>query len=211
MKRCLPSYRFVHSLVGVSKLPLQCRATEPLLVATTACQLASKDSHASSPWNHRQGCLYHSSLPRNERWRASQPSPIGVRDLKKDWLLQPDLEPHIRACLASLESDDPELDKRDTGFSVILLGTGAGKPSLTQSNAATALRMGSTVYLFDAGEGVQLQLMRSRLRTGDIQKIFSKRAIVTICENMLSYTHSRSRQQSRTFMATTFLGSPASC
>jgi len=102
-------------------------------------------------------------------------------DPKTEWIIHSDLNPHIRANLSSLEDDGsgstPTISKehsRDTGFSLCFLGTGAGKPSIRQSNSAAALRMGGTIYLFDAGEGIQLQLMRSRLKMGDIRKIFSE-------------------------------------
>jgi hypothetical protein len=88
-------------------------------------------------------------------------------DDTKDVPINPELEPHIR--LPSTASDS-----RHSGFTVSFLGTGAGQVSIHRSNASTALRLGSTTYLFDAGEGVQRQLMLSRVRAGDIEKIFSK-------------------------------------
>jgi hypothetical protein len=94
------------------------------------------------------------------------------------WVVNPDLDPYIRSNLAhnslfsppTRGSEDP---KHDTRLSVVLLGTGAGVPTLLHGNPAVAVRMGSTTYLFDAGEGVQMQLMKSRLRRGDLKKIFS--------------------------------------
>ncbi|EEC49344.1 predicted protein, partial [Phaeodactylum tricornutum CCAP 1055/1] len=57
-------------------------------------------------------------------------------------------------------------------LSVCFLGTGAGRTSLERGNSATALRMGSSTFLFDAGEGVQTQMMRSKLKFRDVRKIF---------------------------------------
>ena len=59
-------------------------------------------------------------------------------------------------------------------FSVCFLGTGAGKATLDRNNSATALRTDHATYLFDAGEGVQRQLMKSQVCFSDIKKIFSK-------------------------------------
>lgn len=141
-------------------------------------------------------CLYSSAvLQSSPAWRpryqvcsfsTENSDPLALDDdpkKQKQWLLNDDLDPHIRACLADAESNSqdpaqPSEKQRDTGFSVCFLGTGAGRPSPLHSNAATALRMGSSIYLFDAGEGVQLQFMRSRLRLGDVKKIFSKFSMV---------------------------------
>lgn len=60
----------------------------------------------------------------------------------------------------------------DHTFNVYFLGTGSGQ-GLPRRNSAAALRMGRTVYLFDAGEDTQAQLMRSDIRFSDIEKIFS--------------------------------------
>jgi hypothetical protein len=62
---------------------------------------------------------------------------------------------------------------KDTGLSVVLLGTGAGAPSLEHGNPAAAVRMPGATFLVDAGEGVQVALMKSRIKGGSIRKIFS--------------------------------------
>jgi ribonuclease BN (tRNA processing enzyme) len=67
-----------------------------------------------------------------------------------------------------------EEEGRDTGMSLLFLGTGAGRATPRRSNTATALRRGSQAYLFDAGEGVQMQLMLSKMKGTQIKKIFSE-------------------------------------
>lgn len=78
----------------------------------------------------------------------------------------------LRTCAASYSTGDCNLDGQYTGLSICCLGTGAGQLSLGRSNAATAVRVASTTYLFDAGGGVQTQLMAARgVYLGDIRKI----------------------------------------
>ena len=67
---------------------------------------------------------------------------------------------------------DELMELRD--FTIGFLGTSAGKGTIHRSNSATALRTDGATYLFDAGEGVQRQLMLSRVSAGRIHKIFSK-------------------------------------
>jgi hypothetical protein len=99
----------------------------------------------------------------------------------KHWILNPDLQEHIRPSLAAVETED---QSRDTGFSVVFLGTGAGSATTRRSNAATALRRGADIYLVDAGEGVQMQLMLSRLSVTNIKKIFSELYMEGLCTYM---------------------------
>ena len=94
------------------------------------------------------------------------------------WVLDPDVRPHVRV---GLSTSSIPVAQRDTGLSVCLLGTGAGSPTLFNSNPCTAIRMGSITYLFDAGESVQVQLMKSRIRGGDIAKIFGALRFVGLC------------------------------
>ena len=95
-------------------------------------------------------------------------NPPGTRE--KEVPVNPELEEFIR-----LPSDEKNVHaSRDYGFNVSFLGTGSGQVSVHRGNSATALRMGSQTYLFDAGEGTQKQLMLSRIRMGDIKKIFSE-------------------------------------
>ena len=59
-----------------------------------------------------------------------------------------------------------------TELSVCFLGTGAGQPNQLRGASGTVLRWNGGIYLFDAGEGVQLQAMTSRLTFSNIKKIF---------------------------------------
>jgi len=52
------------------------------------------------------------------------------------------------------------------------LGTGAGRPTLHRHTSATALEYEGEVFLFDCGESVQMQLVRSPLRWGKMTAIF---------------------------------------
>ena len=53
------------------------------------------------------------------------------------------------------------------------LGTGSAYPSPKRSSSCTALRLqNGTIYLFDCGEGSQIQLQKSTLKPGKISKIF---------------------------------------
>ncbi|MCB1214083.1 MAG: ribonuclease Z [Deltaproteobacteria bacterium] len=55
---------------------------------------------------------------------------------------------------------------------LVTLGTGAGRPTLRRASAAVALEFDGDIFLFDCGEGTQLQLMKSRLRWGKVKAIF---------------------------------------
>ena len=53
------------------------------------------------------------------------------------------------------------------------LGTGSAYPSPKRSSSCTALRLqNGTIYLFDCGEGSQIQLQKSTLKPGKLSKIF---------------------------------------
>lgn len=60
----------------------------------------------------------------------------------------------------------------DTGFHVWFLGTGGSLPSYHRMTSSTLLQLGGQAFLFDAGEGVQRQLMFTRQRPSDVTKIF---------------------------------------
>jgi len=55
---------------------------------------------------------------------------------------------------------------------IVLLGTSSAVPTLTRGLSATALIRGGDVFLFDCGEGTQLQLMRSGVKRSRIHSIF---------------------------------------
>ncbi|CAF1224734.1 unnamed protein product [Adineta ricciae] len=57
---------------------------------------------------------------------------------------------------------------------LIFLGTGSNNPSPHRGASSLALRLSGTsnIYLFDCGEGTQIQIQRSSLRASRITKIF---------------------------------------
>ena len=55
---------------------------------------------------------------------------------------------------------------------VVLLGTSSAVPTLTRGLSSTALVREGDVFLFDCGEGTQLQLMRSGVKRSRIHSIF---------------------------------------
>lgn len=78
------------------------------------------------------------------------------------------LEPYIRTCLSgTLEGTDTH-----TGCHLWFLGTGGSLPTKSRMTTATMLQLGGQSLLFDAGEGIQRQLMHTRQRLSDLQKIF---------------------------------------
>ena len=103
----------------------------------------------------------------------SSPSPSSASSQQRllnssSWIKNPHLQPFIFS-----HTDRPPDAKQGGPFGIHFLGTGAGTPSLQRSSSATALTLGGNTYLFDAGEGVQRQVMQSpRVRPGRITKIF---------------------------------------
>lgn len=65
--------------------------------------------------------------------------------------------------------DDPS---KDAEFNVCFLGTGGGSPSRERICSSTMLRVKGQCFLFDAGEGVQRQLMFTRTQAKSITQIF---------------------------------------
>jgi ribonuclease Z len=55
---------------------------------------------------------------------------------------------------------------------IVLLGTSSAVPTLTRGLSATALIREGEVFLFDCGEGTQLQIMRSSVKRSRIHSIF---------------------------------------
>lgn len=55
---------------------------------------------------------------------------------------------------------------------IVTLGTSAGRPTIERSASATALEFEGEVFLFDCGEGTQVQLAKSTLHWGNIKVIF---------------------------------------
>jgi hypothetical protein len=84
-------------------------------------------------------------------------------------VLHPDLKPYVRVSGCT----DDHLAHLDSGFTITFLGTGASL-SPFRSQTSSALRMGGKTFLFDAGDGVQRQLMMSSVNLGEIEKIFSE-------------------------------------
>src|SRR5262252_2162182 len=55
---------------------------------------------------------------------------------------------------------------------IVLLGTSSAIPTLTRGLSSTALVREGDVFLFDCGEGTQIQLMRSSVKRSRIHSIF---------------------------------------
>jgi ribonuclease Z len=55
---------------------------------------------------------------------------------------------------------------------IVLLGTSSAVPTLTRGLSSTALIREGDIFLFDCGEGTQLQLMRSSMKRSRIHSIF---------------------------------------
>lgn len=57
-------------------------------------------------------------------------------------------------------------------FRAVILGSGASLPTLQRQSAAVAVQYEGDVYLFDCGEGTQLQWRRAALRFGRLRGVF---------------------------------------
>jgi ribonuclease Z len=55
---------------------------------------------------------------------------------------------------------------------IVLLGTSSAVPTLTRGLSSTALIREGDIFLFDCGEGTQLQIMRTGIRRSRIHSIF---------------------------------------
>jgi hypothetical protein len=87
--------------------------------------------------------------------------------------------------ISSIDSSIVDKNKNDDwyekllkapGLSICFLGTGSGVPCTKRNPSGTILRTekDGSAYLFDAGEGLQKQMMKSKLHLNSIKKIFSK-------------------------------------
>ncbi|KAF0697779.1 Aste57867_11572 [Aphanomyces stellatus] len=59
-----------------------------------------------------------------------------------------------------------------TGFEIILLGTGAGMPSIERGATSVCLQLPKKSWLIDCGEGALRQMFRSTVRAPTVEKIF---------------------------------------
>ena len=107
----------------------------------------------------------------NRDYRATKyPYPYPrIRAIEVD---HPEIASCIRSCLTTTRQDDPNKYAYDTAMSICFLGTSAGMPTKERNPSATILRMGSEGLLFDAGEGIQRQLLFSRIKPFSIKQIF---------------------------------------
>src|SRR5436305_12953339 len=55
---------------------------------------------------------------------------------------------------------------------IVLLGTSSAVPTLSRGLSSTAVVRDGDVFLFDCGEGTQVQLMRSTVKRSRIHSIF---------------------------------------
>lgn len=76
--------------------------------------------------------------------------------------------PKILECLRSALE---EHRTKDTGMSVMFLGTSAGLPSKARSPTSTLVRLGNESILVDVGEGTQRQLMFTSAKLTKIDRI----------------------------------------
>jgi ribonuclease Z len=83
------------------------------------------------------------------------------------------LSSYIRTCLSAsyTNREDPRLHGH-SNFHLAFLGSGGGNPSTRRVTCGTLLHLGGTSYLFDAGEGMQRQIMFSQFQFYQISKIF---------------------------------------
>jgi hypothetical protein len=112
--------------------------------------------------------------PSNGRDRPNFFSFASGKDPKREeWLVNRQLYPYIRACITSNDFESEELAQLDTELSICTLGTGSGAGTQLRSNPSTAIRYLGETILIDAGEGLQKNLLPSRVSLRDIRKILS--------------------------------------
>src|SRR5712671_5659897 len=76
------------------------------------------------------------------------------------------------ACAKTRGSPATCLRRCSNSMKIILLGTSSAVPTLSRGLSSTALVREGDVFLFDCGEGTQLQLMRSTVKRSRIHSIF---------------------------------------
>lgn len=80
-------------------------------------------------------------------------------------------------CASSSLSETSETDELDvrvtgmpTGMSVTWLGTSSGAPSLHRNVSSICVRWPDKAFIFDAGEGTQVQLLKTNLNPAFIRR-----------------------------------------
>lgn len=74
--------------------------------------------------------------------------------------------------LALAAPTDVSAEVQGTDMELFFLGTGSCLPTVTRGVACTVIRMDGSFWMFDAGEATQIQLQRSLVRPGSIDRIF---------------------------------------
>jgi len=157
---------------GVSRLPRRIQRSQGRTAATrnTAIYVQSR---CNTSYEKNDDSSFSSDINKTQ---ANMANVFGCSD---------EMAQHIRTCKTGVdhnggENDDSDKGEeitmeehaKDTGFMISFLGTGGGIPSTRRLTSATLLRLGGTSFLFDAGEGVQRQIMYTRASVGQIEKIF---------------------------------------
>lgn len=78
----------------------------------------------------------------------------------------------LRALPMRQSTVESELEFQFPEMEVVFLGTGAGSPSPFRGSSAIALKLPSQNWLFDVGEGTVLQIAKSALKIGQVNRIF---------------------------------------
>jgi len=70
--------------------------------------------------------------------------------------------------------EDPDLDQKttglETGLAVTWLGTSSGSPTLSRNVSSILVRVPNKTFVFDAGEGTQMQIIRSEVFPSTIRR-----------------------------------------